>query len=64
MTLRMHPVSPSRWKQLAASRHPIDLTAEDAPRVRADATNRRKAEYAALQAEIDAIAARTVSVHR
>ncbi len=27
MTLRMHPVSPSRWKQLAASRHPIDLTA-------------------------------------
>jgi hypothetical protein len=63
MTLRMHPVSPSRWKQLAASRHPIDLTAVETPRVRVD-DGRRQAEYAALQAEIDTIATRRVPTNR
>ncbi|MDQ1509518.1 MAG: hypothetical protein QOG50_1362 [Actinomycetota bacterium] len=64
MTLRMHPVSASRWAQLAASRHPIDLTEDETPRPRPDISRRRHAEHAAIQAQIAAIAARRVSAIR
>jgi hypothetical protein len=58
----MHPVSASRWAQLAASRHPVDLT-ERAPRPR-PGNGRRRAEHAAIQAEVAAIAASHVSATR
>jgi hypothetical protein len=64
MTLRMHPVSPSRWKQLAASRHPIDLTEEETPRPRPDIGRRRRAEHAEIQRQLAAIAAKRVSAIR
>jgi hypothetical protein len=64
MTLRMHRVSAERWAQLAASRHPIDLTDEPTPRPRPDIGLRRKADFAAIQAEVAAIAARRVSAIR
>jgi hypothetical protein len=62
MTLRMHPVSAERWAQLAASRHPVDLT--DAPTPRPDIGRRRRADFAAIQAEVAAMAARRVSAIR
>jgi hypothetical protein len=64
MTLRMHPVSAERWAQLAASRHPIDLTDEPTPRPRTDIARRRRADFAAIQAEVAAIAAQRVSAIR
>ena len=64
MTLRMHPVSASRWEQLAASRHPVDLTEEPSPRPRPDIGRRRRADFAAIQAEVAAIAVRRVSAIR
>ena len=64
MTLRMHPVSASRWAQLAASRHPVDLTEEPSPRPRPDIGRRRRADFAAIQAEVAAIAVRRVSAIR
>jgi hypothetical protein len=64
MTLRMHPVSASRWAQLAASRHPVDLADEPRPRPRADIGRRRRADFAAIQAEVAAVAARRVSAIR
>ena len=64
MTLRMHPVSASRWAQLAATRHPIDLTDEETPLRRPDLGRRRRAEHMAIQAQIAAIAARRVSAIR
>ena len=64
MTLRMHPVSASRWAQLAATRHPIDLTEEPPRPARPDKDRGRKDEYAAIQAQIDAIAAGRVSASR
>ena len=64
MTLRMHPVSASRWAQLAASRHPIDLTEDATPRPRPDIGRRRRAEHAAIQAQIAAVAARRASAIR
>ena len=64
MTLRMHPVSASRWAQLAASRHPVDLTEEPGPRPRPDIGRRRRADFAAIQAEVAAVAARRVSAIR
>ena len=64
MTLRMHPVSASRWEQLAASRHPVDLPAEPSPRPRPDIGRRRRADFAAIQAEVAAIAVRRVSAIR
>jgi hypothetical protein len=64
MTLRMHPVSAERWAQLAASRHPVDLTDEPAPRLRPDIGRRRRADFAAIQAEVAAMAARRVSAIR
>jgi len=63
MTLRMHPVSASRWAQLAASRHPIDLT-EESPRPRPDIGRHRRAEHADIQAQLAAIAAKRVSAIR
>jgi hypothetical protein len=57
MALRMHPVSQSKWKQLAASRHPIDLVGEQPTRTRPDHSRRRKAEHAAIQAQVASIAA-------
>jgi hypothetical protein len=60
----MHPVSASRWAQLAASRQPVDLTEEAPPRPRPDIRRRRHAEHLAIQAEIAAIAARRVSAIR
>ena len=64
MTLRMHPVSASRWAQLAASRHPVDLTEEPTPRPRPDIGRQRRAEFATIQAEVAAVAARGVSAIR
>jgi len=64
MTLRMHPVSPSRWEQLAASRHPVDLTEAATPRPRPDVGRRRQAEHLAIQAQLAAIAAKRVSAIR
>jgi hypothetical protein len=67
MTLRMHPVSASRWEQLAATRHPIDLTEEPAPRAasaRADKGRRRRSEHAAIQAQVDALALQPVPANR
>jgi hypothetical protein len=64
MALRMHPVSAERWAQLAASRHPVDLTDEPAPRPRPDIGRRRRADFAAIQAEVAAMAARRVSAIR
>jgi hypothetical protein len=64
MTLRMHPVSDEQWAQLAACRHPIDLTEEATPRPRPDIRRRRHAEHLAIQAQIAAIAARRVSAIR
>jgi len=58
----MHPVSASRWKQLCASRHPIDLV--ETPRPRTDNVQRRRAEHAAIQAQVAAIAARRVEAFR
>jgi hypothetical protein len=62
MTLRMHPVSAARWAQLAAARNQIDLTPET-PRPRAGKGNRR-AEHAAIQAQVAAIADGRVSARR
>jgi hypothetical protein len=62
MTLRMHPVSAARWAQLAVARNPVDL-APEAPRPRAG-NGRRRAEHAAIQAEVAAIAAERVSATR
>ncbi len=64
MTLRMHPVSASRWEQLAESRHPIDLTEEANPRPRADIGIRRRSEHADIQAQLARIAARRASAIR
>jgi hypothetical protein len=64
MTLRMHPVSASRWAQLAATRHPIDLTEEPTDPARPDKDRGRRDEHAAIQAQIDAIAAGRVSASR
>jgi hypothetical protein len=64
MALRIHPVSASRWAQLAASRHPVDLTEEATPRPGPDIRRRRHAEHLAIQAQIAAIAARRVSAIR
>ena len=64
MTLRMHPVSASRWAQLAATRHPIDLTEETSPRPRPDIGRRRRSEHADIQAQLAAIAAKRVSAIR
>jgi hypothetical protein len=64
MTLRMHPVSASRWAQLAATRHPIDLTEAPTRPARADEDRGREAEHDAIQAQVDAIAARGVSASR
>jgi len=58
----MHPVSASRWEQLCALRHPVDLV--EAPRPRTDNVVRRRAEHAAIQAEVAAIAARRVEAFR
>jgi hypothetical protein len=63
MTLRMHPVSASRWAQLAATRHPIDLTEQPRP-ARPDEDRGRRAEHDAIQAQVDAIAAGGVSASR
>jgi hypothetical protein len=63
MTLRMHPVSASRWAQLAATRQPIDLTEEPTP-ARPDKDRGRRGEHAAIQAQVDAIAAGRVSASR
>ena len=68
MTLRMHPVSASRWAQLAATRHPIDLTDEEStPEPPPDKARRRSGsrdEHAKIQAQVDAIAAPRVSSDR
>jgi hypothetical protein len=64
MTLRMQPVSAERWAQLAASRHPVDLVDEPTPRPRPDVVRRRQADFAAIQAEVAAIAAQRVSAIR
>jgi hypothetical protein len=58
MALRMHPVSASRWAKLAAARHPVDVV--ESPRPRADNRRKRRAEHAAIQAQVAAIAARRV----
>ena len=67
MTLRMHPMTASRWTQLAASRHPIDLTEEESSE-RAPSKRRKgrasRDEHADIQAEVDAIAARRISAIR
>ena len=55
MALRMHPVSPSRWAQLAASRLPIDLT-ETATVRHHDRARRLQVEHALIQERIDALA--------
>ena len=68
MTLRMHPTSPSRWAQLAASRHVIDLNAAEAAepaatgrkRPKGDRGHRRRDEHARIQAQVDAIGAQRV----
>jgi hypothetical protein len=64
MTLRMHPVSASRRAQLAATRHPIDLTDEPTRPARPAKDRGGRAEYAEIQAEVDAIAAGRVSASR
>ena len=64
MTLRMHPVSADQWAQLAARRHPIDLTEEPNARAKADIGRRRRAEHADIQAQLAKIAARRVSAIR
>jgi hypothetical protein len=61
MTLRMHPVSASRWARLSASRHPVDIT--ESPRPRADNGRRRRTEHAAIQAQVAAIAARRIEAY-
>jgi hypothetical protein len=61
MTLRMHPVSASRWAQLAGSRHPVDIT--ETPRPRVDIGRRRRTEHAAIQAQVAAIAARRIEAY-
>jgi hypothetical protein len=58
MTIRMHPVSASRWAELAATRHPIDLTGEPSstpPPGRRQRRRRRREEHAAIQAQVDSI---------
>jgi hypothetical protein len=66
----MHPVSASRWTQLAASRLPIDLTEEEssdrAPRKgrMGRKGRRRRDEHADIQAQVDAIAAKRISAIR
>ena len=65
MTLRMHPVSASRWAQLAASRLPIDLAAEETQaRSKTSTAKAHKAkalrlqiEHAEIQARVDLLAA-------
>ena len=71
MTLRMHPTSASRWAQLAASRHLLDLAAAEAAESPApgrtkkgDRGRRRRDEHAQIQAQVDAIAAPRVSASR
>ena len=61
MTLRMHPVSAARWAQLAASRHPVDITEPARPRT--DTGRRRRTEHAAIQAQVAAIAARRIEAY-
>lgn len=56
MTLRMHPVSAAQWAELAALRHPIDLTADE-PRTAKPDRGRRRREHARIQAQVNAIAA-------
>ncbi len=58
----MHPVSAARWQQLRASRHPVDLV--EAPRSRTGNGQRRRAEHAAIQAQVAAIVARRVEAFR
>ena len=64
MTLRMHPVSATRWARLAATRHPIDLTQDTSPRPRPDIGRRRRSEHADIQAELAAIAVKRLSAIR
>ena len=64
MTLRMHPVSASRWEQLAATRHPIDLTEEPTRPTRPGKDHRARAEYAEIKAQIEAITAGRVPASR
>jgi hypothetical protein len=58
MTIRMHPVSASRWAELAATRHPIDLTDEPSstpPPDKRRRRRRRRDEHTAIQAQVDSI---------
>jgi hypothetical protein len=71
MTLRMHPTSASRWAQLAASRHLLDLTAAEAAEKptagrtkQGDRGRRRRDEHARIQAQVDAIGGQRVSARR
>jgi hypothetical protein len=57
MTIRMHPVSASRWAELAATRL-IDLTDEPSstrPPGKRQRRRRRREEHAAIQAQVDSI---------
>lgn len=72
MTLRMHPVSASRWAQLAATRLPIDLVAETSKTPTATATTksnppkarRLQTEHAEIQARVDSLASARIRADR
>jgi hypothetical protein len=62
MALRMHPVSPSRWQQLAATRLPIDLT--ETAEVKHRPGGKREREHARIQEYVDALGPQRASASR